>query len=30
MLLSAWGVRPAPGGWRDEDGTRVVPVVKLK
>lgn len=27
MLLSAWGVRPESGGWRDEGGTWVVPVV---
>lgn len=30
MLLAAWGVRPEPGGWRDEDGTWVVPVVRLE
>lgn len=30
MLLSAWGVRPAPNGWRDEDGAWVVPVVRLE
>jgi hypothetical protein len=30
MLLSGWGVCPAPGGWRDEDGTWVVPVVRLE
>jgi hypothetical protein len=29
MLLAAWDVRPEPGGWRDEDGTWVVPVVLL-
>ncbi|PZE89096.1 hypothetical protein DEJ00_12310 [Curtobacterium sp. MCLR17_039] len=26
MHLTGWGVRPEPDGWRDEDGTRVVPV----
>lgn len=30
MLLSGWGVRPVPGGWRDEDGAWVVPVVRLE
>ncbi|QKS17890.1 hypothetical protein HUN59_18180 [Curtobacterium sp. Csp2] len=30
MLLSAWGVQPEPGGWRDDRGTWVVPVVRLE
>lgn len=29
MHLAGWGVRPEPGGWRDVDGTWVVPVVRL-
>lgn len=29
MLLAGWGVRSEPGGWRDEAGTWVVPVVRL-
>ncbi|WP_420366048.1 hypothetical protein AAEP80_04095 [Curtobacterium sp. L3-7] len=29
MLLSAWGVHPEPGGWRDGGGTWVVPVVAV-
>jgi hypothetical protein len=30
MLLSASGFRPVPGGWQDQDGTWLVPVVRLE
>lgn len=29
MHLAGWGVRPEPAGWRDVDGTWVVPVVGI-
>jgi hypothetical protein len=30
MHLAGWGVRPEPVGWRDDDGTWVVPVVRFE
>lgn len=29
MHLAGWRVRPVDGGWRNDDGTWVVPVVRL-